>query len=411
MRPNLLYLVHRIPYPPNRGDRIRSYHLLKFLAERANVSLACLADETPEPGAIEVLKSLCRRVCVQPLGKSRWIRGIQSLACGRSATEGLFYSPHLYATVRSWCREAKFDRVVAFCSGTAPYLRIPELAGVPLVMDMVDVDSEKFRDYSRTARGLKKYLYALEARRLRTLETQLGQRAQVVTFVSDAEAEIYRRFAGSARVQAVGNGVDLDYFRPDPESEAKNGPVCVFVGALDYAVNIDGIQWFCQNVWPRITAQQPDAVLWLVGRRPVRAVQQMESIPGVRVAGDVPDVRPYYRRAAVSVSPLRHARGVQNKVLESFAMGKAVVASPQSLEGLSAQDGVHGLPAETPDDWVNTITDLFHHLDRRRRLGQAARRLVETEYVWDATLAPFSKYFDCGEQREANIESLLTSNT
>jgi sugar transferase (PEP-CTERM/EpsH1 system associated) len=386
-RPDVLYLAHRFPFPPDKGDRIRTFHVLRSLAKRATVHLACLADEPPADEAIAALRAYCGRVAVVRLDPwSRWIRTVASLALGRTATEGAFQSPALGATVRRWARQTPFRAALASASSMVPYLRLAELRDLPAVIDLVDVDSQKWLDYARVDRGPKAWLYRTEGRRLRRLERGLPDWARAVTVVSEAEAALYRAFGPSDRVHAITNGVDLEAFRPVPGT-AEGG--VVFVGALDYRPNVDGACWFCQEVWPEIRRRHPQATISLVGRRPSPEVRRLGREPGVEVVGQVPDVRPYLAGAAVAVVPLRIARGVQNKVLEALAMGKAVVASPPALEGLPAEPGVHALMASTPAEWADQVSRLLDDECLRRQFGSAGRRYVEEHHRWETCLEPF----------------------
>ncbi len=383
--PNLLYLAHRVPYPPDKGDRIRSFHTLRFLAESANVHVACLADEPVPPGAVAALERRCARVAVVPVGPwARRARAAFSLLCGRPATLGAFDAPTLHRTLDLWSREIAFDVCVAFSSSMAPYLRAGGLRGVPAVVDLCDVDSEKWFDYA-AAGGPAAWLHRLEGRRLRRLERELATWARGVVLTTPAEVAVYERFAGPGTAVAVANGVDLAAFRPAaPSSELS----LVFVGALDYRPNVDGIVWFCSEVWPRLCQHRRDARLFVVGRRPVAAVRRLGRMPGVEVVGTVPDVRPWLARAAVAVVPLRIARGVQNKVLEALAMAKAVVASPLCLQGLAAEPGRHLLTASDPGEWEEAVLRLLDDGELRRRLGEAGRTFVEEHHRWERCLAP-----------------------
>jgi sugar transferase (PEP-CTERM/EpsH1 system associated) len=388
-RPDVLYVVHRLPYPPDKGDRIRAYHILRFLSQRASVHLACLADEPPAEGAVAALERLCERVAVVRTGRwSRMAGAAWSLGCGRTATEGAFGSSTLRATLRTWARETRFQAALASSSGVAPYLRMEELRGVPAVVDVVDVDSEKWFEYAEGTRGPTSWVYQTEGRRLRRLESELPDWAAAVTLVSDAEADLFRTFRDAASVHSVTNGVDLDYYRPTRAPERCR---CVFVGALDYLPNIDAVQWFCRDVWPAVLRRHPQASLALVGRRPASAVRRLSDVPGVEVIGQVDDVRPHVAEAAVAVAPLRIARGVQNKVLEALAMGKAVVTSPQALAGLSVQPGLHVRVAASADAWVESVSALLNDADLRARLGREGRRHVEFHYEWPRCLGPFAE--------------------
>jgi polysaccharide biosynthesis protein PslH len=386
-RPAILYLVHRLPYPPDKGDRIRAFHLLKYLSRRAAVHLACLADEPVDESALTALRRQCARVSVIPLGRwSRWLRGLSSLARGRTVTEGAFDEPAMRDVLRTWTAETRFEAVLASASSMVNYVRLPELRGVPAIIDLVDVDSQKWLDYARADRGPRGWLHRLEGHRLRRCEQDLGAWVRAVTLVSPAEADLYRQCGGAATVRAIPNGVDLTYFQPTPPTDE---PSCVFVGALDYRPNVDAACWFCREVWPRIREHYPHARMRLVGRRPVQAVRRLASLAGVEVVGPVPDVRPYLAGAAIAVAPLRIARGVQNKVLEALAMARPCVVSPQALAGIGAVPGTHLLAADSAGEWGEVVLRLLGDGDLRRGLGLAGRQYVETHHHWENCLEPF----------------------
>lgn len=392
-KPKILLLVHRVPFPPNRGDRVRSWQLVQWLAARSMLDLATLADEPAPDETWTTLRSLCRRVAIEPIGgATRWLRAARSLAAGRTATEGLFASRRLHRTVDAWSRDERYDAAFVFCSSMAPYLKCHGLDGVPAIVDFVDVDSQKWRDYAAKARGAKRRLFALEGERLCRLEEQLCRRAKCVLVVSQDEAELLRENAPHAPVRAIENGVDLDYFQPAQDAARDANPhEIAFVGALDYRANVDGVTWFCEHVWPELLRRVPSATLTLVGRCPTPPVLALGKMPGVSIAASVPDVRPYLSRAAAVVAPLRIARGIQNKVLEAAAMARPVVASPQALTGLSLVHGEHVLRAAEPRDWIAALSDLLASPEAGQRLGQAARSHVERHYRWSARLAPLDE--------------------
>jgi sugar transferase (PEP-CTERM/EpsH1 system associated) len=325
-------------------------------------------------------------VAIVRLGRERWVRGLSSVMRGRTITEGAFHSPALAAIVRQWARETDFQVALASASSMVPYLRMEELETLPAVVDLVDVDSQKWLEYAAASRGPRAWLYRFEGQRLRRLEKALPTWASAVTLVGEAEADLYRAFCAEGPVHVVTNGVDLEYFHPCPDRSAEG---CVFVGALDYRPNVDGAKWFCREVWPEIIRCRPETKLRLVGRRPTPAVRRLGDLPGVELVGQVPDVRPSLAAAAVVVVPLQIARGVQNKILEALAMGKATVASPQSLAGLGAQAGLHLMEAASRRQWVETILQLLGNQELRRRLGAAGRRYVEEHHCWGRCLQPF----------------------
>jgi len=383
-RPQVLYLVHRVPYPPNRGDRIRSFRILDYLAQHADVHLAFLDFQPTPPDTLEALNRRCRRVAAVRLPRMvRLIRGVWAVCTGKTATEGFFRSPALCRIIDRWAADTRFDAVVAFCSSMFPYARLPALAGKPLVVDLVDVDSQKWFDYAAQSGGLRRWLYQIEGRRLRQLEIDLARQAKAVLVVTEAEAQLYRSFCPDAPLHVMPNGVAADYSQFDGDAAGGHAERCVFVGALDYQANVDGLRWFCAEVWPEVHRRRPQATFLIVGSNPVPAVRTLAALPGVQLLADVPDVRPYLAGAAVVLAPLRIARGIQNKVLQGLAMGKAVLASPQAIEGLAVKPDVHLLQAATPQQWVEAIFRLLDDAELRARLGQAGRAYAQQHHRWE----------------------------
>jgi polysaccharide biosynthesis protein PslH len=390
-RRRILYLTHRVPHPPNRGDRIRSYHVLRYLSTRADVDLACLADEEASRESRDELQRLCQRVAIVPLGtRQRWWGALAAVLRGRSATEGLFHSSKLQQVLHDWAARTQYDAVLAFCSSMAPYFDKLPLRGAKRIVDLVDVDSQKWADYADNAHGLAAALFRLEARRVRKLEGRLARACAALTVVSTAEADLLRSFAPQASMVPVGNGVDLETFRPGPLRGASTAE-CVFVGALDYRANVDGITWFCREVWPQVHAKRPDLVLRLVGRRPAPAVRRLSMLPQVQVIGDVAEVVSHLHRARLAVIPLRVARGIQNKVLEAMAAGTPVIASPQALEGLNLVPTEHAYQADTPEQWENAISRLLTCPDEWQRLATAGRDYVCQHHRWSTRLEPLGQ--------------------
>lgn len=398
-RPSCLILTHRVPVPPNRGDRIRTCNFLRHIAKHSDVWLGCLADEPVSDETWQTLRTLCRRVAIVPVDpKLRWLRAGTSFLAGRTISEGAFSSPRLKHIVAEWTAQTQFDSALCSSSALAPYLQIPQLEQTPRHVDLIDVDSEKWFDYAKASGFLKRGIFQIEGKRLRKLESTLSDWASGVTVVSEPEAAIYRSFRPDGPIQAIPNGVDVDYFSPEaanPDTGVVNSSSqsgCVFVGALDYKPNIDGIIWFARNVWPEIYRQRSDQSLRIVGREPVPEVERLNEIAGVEVIGTVPDVRPYLSQAAVAVVPLHIARGVQNKVLEALAMAKAVVASPDPLVGLRVEDGVQLFKAVEAEQWINCVTRLLDDAQLRHEVGIAGQAYVTAHHRWEQCLEPLMRF-------------------
>jgi sugar transferase (PEP-CTERM/EpsH1 system associated) len=383
----MVYVTHRVPFPPDKGDRIRNYYVLRELAKVSRVWLASLADEPVEPAHLDTLKALCERVeVVRVGGKRRWVRGGVSLVGGRSLSEGLFREPALGTVLEEWTREATFDASLVSASSLAPYQRRHGLQHRPAFVDLVDVDSQKWFDFAASSRPPKRWVYRLEGERVRRLEQELAKWAAGVFLVSRAETQLFDGFTAPGTATTATNGVNLDYFHPQPE--VPTVPACAFVGALDYFPNVDAAVWFATDIWPRVRAAHPTAEFWVIGRKPVPAVQALDRLPGVKVIGQVPDVRPHVAAATIAVCPIRVARGLQNKVLEAMAMAKPTVASPAAVAALRMVNGRDLLSPTTADEWVTTLTELLGDSNRQAELGAAGRRYVEEHHHWDRCLRP-----------------------
>jgi sugar transferase (PEP-CTERM/EpsH1 system associated) len=396
LKPRLLFATHRFPYPPNRGDRIRSYNILRVLAKQFGVTLACLADEPVSDRELEHVQSLCEYVLVQPVGKTRWLRAARSMFLGRSLTEGLFKSKTLHKQVTAQHRERPFDAALIFCSSMYQYVDSQHFQGLPVVVDLVDVDSQKWAALADKSSFPKASIYGNEAKRVRELEQRIANVAEAVTLVSDDEAELYQNTVNTnGSVLGVSNGVDTDYFHPrnvsplpaSPTAPLPHSPTALkllFTGVLDYPPNVQGLDWFCRDVLPVVRETLP-ATLDIVGRRPNQLVRALGELEGVNLIGEVPDVRPYLQRADVAISPLKLARGIQNKVLEAMACGLPVVTTTESAEGIAAEDGRELLIADSVDQWLDSLTRMCDPSERES-IGDRARARVLADYAWSAKL-------------------------
>lgn len=378
----LLFVAHRLPYPPDKGERVRAFHEIQALREAFHVTVAAPVS----PGAaVPAASSLAENVVTVPDGSPRaTLRAAWTLLTGSSASRGRFDSIRLRRHLRRAQRGGAFDLVVAYCSSMVPAaLSVPAAAHVA---DLVDADSAKWTAYADNAAWPRRWIYARESRAIRRLEQQAARDCDAVVCVSDAELDALG-LTGRADALAVGNGVDAAYFHAAAPEESEPGRI-VFTGTMSYRPNADAVCWFAREVLPGVRDAVPEASFAIVGREPAPAVRQLAGAPGVEVTGAVPDVRPYLSRAAAVVCPLRLARGVQNKVLEAMAMARPVVASPAALEGLEAEPGRHVLRADSAAAFRDAVVGLLTDSRLRETIGTAARGHVERHYTWDARLAP-----------------------
>ncbi len=392
MKDGLLFLAHRIPYPPNKGDKIRSFHLLRHLAERYAVHLGAFVDDPDDWQHAPQLQTWCASVKLVPLKPLRARLGsLSGLLSGDALTLPYYRSAALKRWADGLAHDGAVTRGLAFSSAMAQFM--PKL---PVrVLDMVDVDSDKWTQYAPTRRWPMSWVYAREGRRLADWETRVAADFDATLLVSDDEAKLLRARVPAVRdrIGAFENGVDADYFSPertypDPYPAGIRG--IVFTGAMDYWPNVDAVSWFAERIFPAVREAVPAAQFTVVGSRPAEAVMRLARQPGVVVTGGVPDVRPYLAHAACAVAPLRIARGVQNKVLEAMAMACPVVASPQAAEGIRAEAGRDYWRAPDEAAFAAAV------IDRLRAGGRnpQARAGILARYDWDRNLAALDPLFD-----------------
>ena len=400
---NLLLLVHRIPYPPNKGDKIRSYHLLKHLAQHYRVHLATFVDDDDDWQHLPTVQALCASAHFARLNpKLARVRSLGALFANRSLSLDYYRDAELKDWVAQTVAQQQIDRVLVFSSAMAQYAEPYRAAR--RVVDFVDVDSDKWRQYAEKKRWPMSALYAHEARQLLAYERKVAASTDASLFVSAPEADLFRKLApeSAARIGHFNNGVDTVYFSPERtyDNPYPAGALALaFTGAMDYWPNIDAVTWFAEHVLPAVRARHPAAVFVIVGARPAPEVQALAALPGVIVTGTVPDVRPYVAHAALCVAPLRIARGIQNKVLEAMSMARTVVLSPQALEGIDAVPGEELLLA---DEAPQTIAAIGAALDApRAAIGAAARAKVEHLYGWASNLAPVVNLLETGVRSAA----------
>lgn len=389
----VLFLAHRVPFPPDRGDKIRSNHLLRRIAEIAPVHVGALADDAADLAQESAVAALAASHCIIRRSAPLPLTALAALGQGLPVSLAAFASAKLQRWVNQVLATRPISAIFVFSGQMAQYVP-PEFRG-RVVMDFVDVDSAKFEAYAQTGALPRRLLYAREARLLRRFEELAARRATTSLFVSREERALFEsRLSGSARpdVRALGNGIDTELFDPAGVSPAQElggeSPSIVFTGQMDYPPNVTAAQLFAHEVMPRIRAVHPEARFAVVGRAPTPAVRALEGVEGTFVTGAVPDVRPWLAGADMVTAPLLIARGVQNKVLEAMAMARPVLLTPAAATGIGGQDGEHFALAEAPLALAERALALLADREAAAAMGAAARHFVVAECGWDRVLAP-----------------------
>ena len=390
-KPKLLFLCHRIPFPPDKGEKIRAFRILEHLSHQYRISLGCFVDDPQDWVTADQLKPYCAELkAIDLRPQFTKLRALKGLLTGAPLTVASFANAALAAWVSDQLIREKPDVVFVYSSAMAQFILDKDLGGAQLIMDFVDVDSDKWRQYAKSSRGPMKWIYQRECKKLLAFDRRVAAKADASILVSDAEAALFRTLApeSAAKTSGVANGIDCAYFSPVhtfPSPFTGAGPHYVFTGTMDYRPNIDAVVWFAEDIFPLIREANPSATFTVVGNKPSRGVLALAKHEHITVTGRVPDVRPYLSHGSVVVAPLRLARGVQNKILEGMAMAKPVVTTPQGLEGIDARDGVHLLVATTEDSFAAQAIEAA--TPRHASLGVAARELMDQSYSWSGRLA------------------------
>lgn len=396
----ILYLSHRIPYPPNKGDKIRSFNELKFLSKDHEIFLCALYDEKYDSVYEKKLLEYSKICYLEYLPHTKRIFSLfKSLLNSLPISVNYFYSSNLQKKIDKLIHYVKFDAVFCFCSVMAEYVFNTKFINNPLlIVDYCDLDSEKWRQYSVNSSYLSKLIYKYEAWRLLEYEKKVNHEFNKSIFISDTEKELFLSKYKEARdIHIISNGIDCNFYKSDYNrnndysdrlrEKFKNKKIILFVGAMDYRPNIEGILWFTKKVFKKIKKSYPDACLLIVGSKPAHEVNALNNQEDIFVTGFVEDVRPYYNIAHIVVVPLFIARGIQNKVLEAMAMEKSVVLTEEANQGIGGDNGVHLLTANNVREFCKSVSLLLTREDMRAEMGKKARSLVTENFSWKSHLS------------------------
>ena len=391
----ILFIAHRIPFPPDRGDKIRSHHVLKRLSRIAPVHVATFADddfdiaEEVELAALASSYKLVRRI------KPLVLAGVQALAGKRPVSLAAFHDPGLAQYVEHVLATRPISTIYVFSGQMGQY--VPASFKGRVVVDFVDVDSAKFEAYAKRKTGIMRWVDAREGAMLRAEEIRLAGRADISLLISRQETDLFasrlpESVRARARVEVLGNGIDGLNFDPAlivPEKRMMEceGPRLIFTGQMDYAPNIDAVLRAMDRIVPQIRREIPGTTFHVVGRNPVAQLLERHGEEGCHVWGRVDDVRPWLKAADVALVPLEIGRGVQNKVLEAMAMARPVVLTPEAATGIGARHGTHFAVGEGDADMIGAVLYLLRDQRQARSMAQAARHFILEEMSWQSALA------------------------
>jgi polysaccharide biosynthesis protein PslH len=387
-RKSILFITNRVPFPPDKGDRIRTFHEIDHLVKSHDVYCACFTHSRREAGSAVALKRWCKDVIAIPWRKTTAaIRAASGWMRGKALTESAYASHDMTRRLRRWSDQIDFDAVIAFSSMMAPYaLEVPARRRI---LDLCDVDSEKWLDYARETRFPASALWRTEGMRVRQLERRCFDAFDATVVITERERQLLEPFADAEQVHVVSNGVRIDAGRIPVSTGC--AAVIGFLGTMDYAPNVQGVCWFAKHVWPLVRKELPFARFMIIGRNPTRAVRKLASLPGVIVTGEVADARRYLARCRVVVAPLKIARGIPNKVLEAMAAKRPVVATSAVAATIEAEPEREIIVADDPIEMAEKVVGLSWHDGKCEKIGAAGQQFVMSRHRWEDSMRRFEE--------------------
>ncbi len=386
---NILYLAHRIPYPPNKGDKIRAFNEIKFLSRRHTVDVCCLVDTPADERHVEPLKKYCRTVTYVKINAKlkKAFSVLSAIFSGKTCTEIFFHSKKLQRQIDQLISGGNYDIIYIFCSSMASYVR--NAGNIARVIDFVDIDSDKWIQYAKYARFPLKWLFKREGELLQKLECKILSWTQASFLVTERETEFFAHLPHGNKVYAIPNGIDRGFFdidkTPCDDFLAGENYVC-FTGAMDYFPNEDAVVFFYENIYPLIKPHAPGLKFYIVGSNPTDKVRKLADDKDVVVTGTVDDIRPYIRHAKISVIPLRMARGIQNKILEAISMGLPVVCTSNAAEGLALRNGIDFYVEDDESKFARRTLELLNNPCLKNEMVRSAQMLIDQFYDWENNL-------------------------
>jgi sugar transferase (PEP-CTERM/EpsH1 system associated) len=380
----IFFVCRRVPFPPDRGDKIATFNEIRHLSARHEVHVFCLGDGSQDLDNIPDLRKYVTSVTAAPVNAlTIKLRALKALLSGEPLSVAAFNEAKLHAAIRRKFDELRPDLIIVYSCNVAQFAE--HFPQVPRIIQFGDLDSLKWRQYAERSRIPLKWIYAIEEKRFLAYERRIARAFSYALVHTDLERRDFERLIPGVPVTLVGNGVDLDYFRSG--GGAKQPASIVFTGVMDYRPNVDAVVWFCNEILPVIQAEIAEANFTICGSRPTSTVLNLAKQRGVAVTGWVPDTRPYLDRAEVFVAPLRMARGVQNKLLEALAMGLPCVASTAAWNGTTIAQGEGILGTDNPREFAEHVVRLLRHGDWRADMARRARTAAEANYRWEAQMA------------------------
>lgn len=379
----ILYICHRFPFPPQRGGKIRPFNVIRHLSKKHDVTVASIARSVEEAEAGKGLADYCvhylMEIVTVPLFLSNVVRRFSH---ANPLSMEYFYSKKLHQRIHEEIKHTRFDLILVHCSSVAQY--VEDVMDIPKILDFGDMDSQKWLLYSEKRRFPLNKLYLLEGTRLKKAEARLAKKFDYCSCTTQEEMKTLEDYHLDIHPSWFPNGVDTEYFRPT-DTPYESDTIC-FIGRMDYYPNQECMLHFCHHILPRIREKRPNVKLSIIGANPSKEIRALAKLPGIAVTGTVKDVRSFVQRSAVNVAPLNIARGTQNKILESLAMGVPTVASRAAADGVDAVSGEDFLVGADDAELADGVVRLLESHEERMRFSEKGRARMLSHHSWERSM-------------------------
>ncbi|WP_414828127.1 TIGR03087 family PEP-CTERM/XrtA system glycosyltransferase [Alteromonas sp. H39] len=406
MKKRILFISQRVPFPANKGEKIRTFHQIETLRNKGfEVTIAFLSESSEDDNYGKALsEALNCNVYTHHFSLPRPLRLASAFFRGTSLSEQQFSSAHLKKWLHQHLDDYQYDAVLITASSLLPYLECinNKLKGTDklptLLVDFMDVDSDKWRQYAQHSKGPMRYLYQREASYVAKLEKDCITLCNEAYLIAEAEVDVFNRTVmSSEKLKVMGNGLDSDTFTPASEEKDYSLPILLFTGVMDYKPNVDAVRWFIRDVWPVVKEALPNAEFIIGGMNPVDEIKNLNGKNGIEVTGFVDDIMPYFHKATMFVAPFQIARGVQNKVLQAFSCALPVVTTPMGAEGIHCTNNEDVIIADSASSFAQAVIAMARDKEKSAAIGAAARELIVQHYSWQSRVAPLINKLNAGE--------------
>jgi len=383
---NILFLSTENPYPPDHGHHLRTYHVLRHLAEQHKIFFLGFWQSEEELKHKAHLESLCAGVDLLPIpGRAQKVNYALGLFANLFSawpfTVQRYFRREAVQRISQIMQENRIDLVHFDLMHLAPYLEC--IGDTPSVLVNHNVESLRLERLAQVQKSFAARTYLnLQQSKMRRLERDLCRRFTQLITVSETDAEILEATCNVKNIEEIPNGVDADFFhvaggKPEPDS-------LVWTGGMGSPYNRDAVDYFLEDIFPKIYVRRPQIKVTIVGDSPSPALQQYQARhpQNIFIAGYVDDVRPYMQRASIFIAPMRCGSGTKIKVINAMAMGKAIVPSSVGAEGIKVESGKDLIITDAPQEFADQVLRLLKDPARLRQMGENARQVVERYYDW-----------------------------